>query len=329
MRCTSKKKLTALALAAASAIVLCGCGASDFAMAYNVDSFVSSFNVISRQKPGVAEAFASDLCIVTDDVTAGTSVDMSEAGAAVLFDAGRGEVLYAKNAHERMYPASLTKVMTALVALKHGSIDSMLTATESVNITESGAQLLGLKVGDTMTLNQALRYLLLYSPNDVAMMIAENVGGGSVDAFVDLMNEEAKALGATNTHFANPHGLSDESHYTTAYDLYLIMNEAVKYDLFQEIIHLTEYQTTYHDADGKEVTRDVKTTNRLLRGDYQAPGQVTVVGGKTGTTNAAGHCLMLLTRDTGGNPYISVILQSSSTDLLYNEMIDLLDEIQN
>lgn len=309
-------------------IGLTGCGNASYEIPYNPDSDISSFNVISRQKPGTADPFASDLCIVTGNIMNDEQVDMSQAGAAILFDVEHNKVMYAKNAHERMYPASITKIMTALVALKYGSLDSMMTATNVVNITESGAQLCGLKVGDTMTLNQALHILLIYSANDVAMMIAENVAG-SVEAFLDLMNQEAQALGATNTHFSNPHGLSDETHYTTAYDLYLIFNEAIKYSQFQEIIHMTSYQTTYHDSNGAEKPISVNTTNRFLRGTYQAPSQVTVVGGKTGSTNAAGQCLLLLSRDTGGTPYISVILRSASIDVLYAEMIDLLDEIQN
>lgn len=329
MKCTNKIRMSVLALGLSFGVVfLAGCADTAYEIPYRPDSDISSFNVISRQKPGVTQAFASNLCVVADNVTDDERVDMSQAGAALLFDAEHNEVLYAKNVHERMYPASLTKIMTALVAVKYGSVDSMLTATSVVNISESGAQLLGLKVGDTMTLNQALHYMLINSDNDVAMMVAENVAG-SVEAFVDLMNEEAQRLGATNTHFSNPHGLTDETHYTTAYDLYLIMNEAMRQSLIQEIIHMDSYQTVYHDANGKEKNQAVKSTNKFLQGVYQAPDQVTVVGGKTGTTNAAGHCLMLLSRDTSGTPYISVILRSASNDVLYKEMIDLLTEIQN
>ena len=165
-----------------------------------------------------------------------------------------------------------------------------------------------------MTLNQALHVLLINSANDAAMLIADNVGG-SVEAFVQMMNDEAKALGATNTNFVNPH------------DLYLIFNEAIQYDFIQEIIHMTEYQTTYYDKNGGEKKLSVKSTNRFFRGDFTAPDQVTVIGGKTGTTNAAGHCLMLLSRDVSAAPYISIILRSTSSDVLYGEMIDLLDEI--
>lgn len=304
---------------------LCGCGNLSYDMAYSADSDISSFNVIAREDRRTVTLFAADLCVVTGDLLY-ESVNMEEAEAAVLFDVNKAEVLYAKNAHETLYPASLTKVMTALVALKNGSLDQVLTATSSVNITESGAQLCGLKAGDTMTLDQALRILLMYSANDAAMLIAEGIGG-SVEHFVEMMNEEARRLGATNTNFANPHGLTDANHYTTAYDLYLIFNEAVKYDTFNEIIQMSSYQTTYYDKDGKAKEFNKTTTNLFVRGDYSAPSNVNVIGGKTGTTSAAGHCLVLLSRDENGSPYISVILRSSSTDMLYTEMIDLLDEI--
>lgn len=303
-----------------------GCGNTAYEMPYDAKQSVSSFDVVSRQNRNVADTFASDLCVVTEDVLDEENVDMSKANAAVLFSLDNREVLYSKNAYEQLYPASLTKVMTALVALQNGQLNQTLTATDSVNITESGAQLCGLKAGDTMTLDQALRILLVYSANDVAMLIADNIGG-SVEHFVEMMNEEAVRIGATNTHFANPNGLTDANHYTTAYDLYLILNEAIKYDTFNEIIQMSSYQTTYYDKDGKEKAFDKTTTNLYVRGDYQPPANVNVIGGKTGTTAAAGHCLMLLSRDTSGAPYISVILGSEGTDILYAEMTDLLDEI--
>ncbi len=325
MRCTSRRRI-ALVLAIIAAISLTGCGKLKYDMPYNPDSEVSGFNVISGKTQGTVEAFAADLCVVTENIIDDENVDMSRATAAVLFDIEQKEVVYAKNAHERLHPASLTKVMTALVALENGSLDQMLTATDSVNITESGAQLCGLKSGDTMTLDQALHILLMYSANDVAMLIAENIGG-TPERFMEMMNAKAAQLGATNTNFMNPHGLTQEGHYTTAYDLYLIFNEAIKYEKFSEMIHMTSYQTTFYDKDGNAKELDFLTSNLFLRGDYTSPANTTVIGGKTGTTNAAGHCLMLLSRDANGAPYISIILRSEARDILYSEMIDLLDEI--
>lgn len=329
MKCTNKRKRAFVYcwMAIVICVSLTGCGAPSYELPYNPDSEVSSYNVISRPKPGLASTFASNLCIVTQDITDDENVDMSLSEAAALFDVNNSQTIYAKNAHERLYPASLTKVMTALVALKYGSLDQILTATDAVNITESGAQLCGLKSGDSMTLDQALHILLMYSANDAANLIAENIGG-SVEQFITMMNEEARALGATNSNFVNAHGLSDENHYTTAYDLYLIFNSAIQNESFREIINMTSYQTTYYDKDGQEKNLDFQNTNLYLRGDFQAPGNITVIGGKTGTTNAAGHCLIILSRDTNSAPYISVILRSESRDSLYEGMSDLLEEIQ-
>lgn len=330
MRCTNSylrgKRILSVFLAFAMLLSMTACGKAEYEMAYSTDMAVSGFSVVDKQESGMADGFAAELCVVTDNVTDGVSVDMENAHAAVLFDVTDKEVIYSKNAHDSLYPASLTKVMTALVALKYGSMDQVLVASNSVNISESGAQLCGLKQGDKMTLNQALYILLMYSANDVAMLIAENVGG-SVEHFVELMNEEAKAIGATNSNFVNPHGLSADNHYTTAYDLYLIFNEALQQNGFLEIISTTNYETTFSDKNGKAKQLSFQNSNLYLRGNYTAPENITVVGGKTGTTSAAGHCLLLLSKDSAGNPYISVILRSESRDLLYTEMSDLLDEI--
>ncbi len=305
---------------------LCACGSKEYSYEYDRNRNNSSFTVAASLKGQNTESFASDLCVTVDDVTQGTTVDMSQATAAGLFDIHDGEVLYAKNVHEKLNPASLTKVLTALCALEHGNLDDVLTASENVIITESGAVKLGLKPGDTMTLDQALHALMLKSANDVAIMVAEYLGG-SVEGFSKMMNETAQSLGATNSHFVNPHGLTDPNHYTTVYDLYLICNEAVKYDKFIEIIHTPTYNSVYHDQAGNEKEISLSTTNAYLKNEAFAPDNITVIGGKTGTTSAAGSCLILYSRDQSSNPYISVILQSSDRTVLYQEMTGLLGEI--
>ena len=167
---------------------------------------------------------------------------------------------------------------------------------------------------------------MLASGNDAAVALAEYYSG-SVDAFANEMNAAAQAIGATNSHFVNPNGLPDENHYTTVYDMYLIFAKAISLDSFVNIISSTSYDASYTDADGETVEKTWSNTNKYLTGEEDAPDGITVIGGKTGTTNAAGHCLILYVRDTSGNPYISVILRSTSTDVLYSEMVDLLDEI--
>lgn len=329
MKCTNKlNKVFYIALTTILLTTnLAGCGARKYTFAYDRNRNNSSFSVASHAQGATMEPFASKLCVVTGDVSKGTDVDMSGAEAAGLFDIASSNVIYAKSVHERLNPASLTKVLTALCALKNSSLDEVLTASENVNISESGAVKLGLAPGDTMTMEQALHALLLKSANDVGVMIAEHVGG-SVEGFAEMMNEMANSLGATNSHFVNPHGLTDTNHYTTAYDLYLICNEAVKYDKFTEIIQKSNYTSVYHDQNGNEKTIDLQSSNAYIRGEAIAPDNVTVIGGKTGTTNAAGSCLILYSKDNSGNPYISVVLKSNDKTLMYQEMTDLLDEIK-
>ncbi len=324
VKCTNRKRKLKIS-AALMAVMVCmtGCGSTKYEMPYSPQNSVSSYQLLNIADQENVEPFAANLCVAAKDVPA-TGINLSDVGAAALFDTKNLETLYAKNVNNQMNPASLTKVMTALVALKHGSTDDVYVASENVKITESGAVLCGLKPGDKMTLDQALHILLLYSANDVAVLIAEGISG-SVEEFVALMNEEAKAIGATNCNFMNPNGLTQEGHYVTAYDLYLIFQEALKYELFNEIIQTNTYSTVYMDANGAEKSVEMENSNLYLRGVYDMPSNVTVVGGKTGTTNAAGHCLVLLSRSSSGTPYISVILKDDSREKLYEDMTDLLE----
>ena len=302
--------------------VLTGCGKSGLAMDYK-----ETHTIVSTDRmDNFATGFAYDLVVADGDVEGTSGVELEESQAAGIFDINHKKVLYAKDIHERMAPASLTKIMTALVAIKYGNTEDLITCSDRVTDIDYDATRIGLKEGDQITMNQALHALLINSANDVAIAIAEHVSG-DVETFVGLMNEEARMLGATNTHFANPNGLTENDHYTTAYDLYLMMNEAMKYDLFNEIIHMTEYDSVYNDSQGNEKSMTFKTTNLFLRGDYSAPSNVTVIGGKTGTTSEAGNCLILIVKDTQGNPYIAVIMRASSRALVNEEMAEILREI--
>ena len=311
-----------------SSIIFCGCSSPNITVPYKINSDISAFSIVTQSDDIKMDSFASNLCVGNANVTKNTAVNMSEATSAALFDVTNSNIIYGKNMHERLAPASLTKILTALVALEYGKLDDIITVTKDVNITEYGATLCGLKEGDTLTLNQALHDLLINSANDAANAIAVHLGG-SLEGFSVLMNETAASLGATNSHFVNAHGLSADDHYTTAYDLYLIFNEAINYELFREIIHMETYSTIYQDSNGNDKKMEFKTTNLFLRGNYNSPNKVTVIGGKTGTTNNAANCLILLSKDTAGNPYISVILRSKERQLMYEQMIDLLEEIYN
>ena len=311
------------------ASVLSGCKTADIWMPFS--DYAETVRLNKERSPIIShsgsddryEGFAADLCVYTDNVTV-PSYSTVSSNSAVLIDAGSNEVIFSQNAFETRYPASTTKVLTAYVALKYLTPETVITCSSSVeNVTVPGAVLLGLREGDTMTLNQALHLCLLSSYNDVAIAIAEAVSG-SVEEFAKLMTSEARSLGCTGSNFVNPSGLPDPGHYTTAYDLYLIFNAAIKDPLIVEIIQRNDYSTVIHSRSGVDKEVSAKSTNGFFKGAYQAPGNITVVGGKTGTTDEAGHCLMLLARDTQSNPYIAIILGSSSTDDLYTEMTNML-----
>ena len=278
---------------------------------------------ISRSFQIDTTLFASDLCVLAES---GQPEDALDAGAALIFNISDEEVVYDQKAFDRLNPASTTKVMTYLVAAKYGDLSQEVTITDTMLDLDPASSVAGLKGGDKIAMKDLLYGMLMVSGNDAAQAIALTIGG-TEEGFAALMNEMAWELGATGTHFVNAHGLTHDQHYTTAYDLYLIFNEAIKYDIFNEIIHTANYQTTYYDKDGNPKELSFETSNLFLRGNYTPPENITVVGGKTGTTNAARNCLILLSRDMGGAPYISVILSSKERDILYKEMIDLLDEI--
>ena len=326
MKCTSKI-LKLLLLGAAACGVFTGCGRvinSDY------ESMLGSgqFNpmVLSQESVLREKSFAYDLCL-PEDTKAPGNPELA-IGSAGLFDIGNKNTIYGSGLTTRVFPASTTKLMTALVALKYGNPGQKITISENAAYPGADAQRLVLEPGDSMTLEQALNYLLIFSANDVAIAIAENIGG-SYDEFVDLMNTEARAIGATGTHFTNPHGLHDEEHYTTPYDLYLILNEASKYELIRKILPQSTYNTAFTGPDGSSKSIAVNATDSYLTGDVEAPDGITVIGGKTGTTELAGHCLVILSENANEDYFISVVMKTDSLDELYEDMNSLLAEIPN
>lgn len=272
-----------------------------------------------------AVPFTDGLCVTASDVAFdGISLEYAEAGA--MMDLSDENVLFAKNVHERLYPASLTKIMTALVALKYGNLDDVITIDEVALDIDPESSVCYLELGDQYTLRQLLYGLLIASGNDAGNAIAYHVGG-SVENFVAMMNQEAAEIGATNTNFMNAHGLQDENHYTTPYDIYLMFREALKYDVFQDAISKQNYTVTYTAGDQEQYERTWYATSYYFTGDASAPSGVTVFGGKTGTTDEAGACLSLLSKDAYGNSYFSVIMKSDTKADLYEEMNELLSII--
>ena len=252
------------------------------------------------------------------------------AKAALLIDLNTGRTVYEQDADERVYPASLTKIMTCLLALENGNLSDVITVDESaLSGLDQDSSVVGLKVGEQITLENLLYCMMVSSGNDAANVVAEYIAGSVAD-FVRMMNERAYALGCKDTHFNNPHGLHDESHYTTARDLAIITQAALKSENFRQIVDTAEYVIPA-SATGEE--HKLKTTNMLI---YKSTGNSLyysrATGVKTGYTSAAGRCLIATAEDDGIR-FLSVLCGAKTSildtgDLLmesFPETIKLLD----
>lgn len=315
-------------------VVLCGAGGLGvyklrgglFSSPANSFNAFSEFdNTLISKEDQRAEGFAQNLCVVTKDVDL-DSVSLDDNQAGVLLNLNDKKVLYAKGAYNKVYPASITKIMTAMLALKYGNMDDTVTISQENVTLESGSQVAGFQAGDQVTMDQLLHCLLVYSANDAASAIAEHVGG-TTDKFVEMMNSFAAELGCTGTHFTNPHGLQDENHYTTPYDIYLMLKEALNYPEFTQITQSGSYTVEYTHADGSSASTTLLATDHYLTGEATPPKNVTILGGKTGTTDNAGNCLALLSQNAYGKPYISIVMGASTKDELYEQMSSLLQNI--
>lgn len=196
---------------------------------------------------------------------------------AVLIDQHSGRILYEKKAHEKQPIASITKIMTAIIAVESGQMEEK-TATSKKAAEEEGSSIY-LQEGEKMTIDDLVHGLMLRSGNDAAIAISEHIGG-SVDGFVYLMNEKARWLGMTDTHFTNPHGLDDDDHYSTAYDMAILMRYAMENDIFKKIAGTETYTA-------KDRAYAWQNKNKLLTTLYEY-----CIGGKTGYTQKSGRTLV-------------------------------------
>ena len=249
------------------------------------------------------------------------------AEGAIVMDQATGTVLYAKNEHEQLYPASITKVMTALLAIENSEMDETVTfSPESIYNIEAGSSSIARDVGEVMTMEQCLYGLMLESANECAYAIAEHVGSkygeDGYETFINMMNEKAKELGCTDSHFCNPHGLPEDEHYVSAYDMALIAQAALQHNEFVKIIgtrHYTIPPTNKHSMETNlnnqhGMFSSWRTTQYLY--DY-------CIGGKTGYTDLARHTLVTYARKDGMTLICVVLKCEGQTH--YTDTINLMD----
>lgn len=322
MKCTNRiSKPLSLTCILVCAFLLCGCGNEGISL----KSSYQTYEVDSKKADVITTNtyLAKDLC-VTEGVNFGMDkTDSQVATSAGVFNATTKETLYCQNIFEKVHPASTTKVLTAYIILRDCKLDEKVTVSETINSLDKDSSVCYLEPGDVITVKDLLYGLLLNSGNDAAVALAE-YHSHSVDAFAEEMNRTAISLGATNSHFVNSHGLDDENHYTTVYDMYLIFNQAISLDSFVEIIKTLNYTATYTGANGKEITSTWSNTNRYLSQKAEAPNGITVVGGKTGTTFQSGYCLVLLSYNEKNEKIISLVYKADGSWNLYLLMNQIL-----
>ena len=243
-----------------------------------------------------------------------------EAEAAVVMDAGTGAFLYSKNMEAKEYPASITKIMTTLVALENGDLDSKVKfSDEAINSLDPDSSRLWMEVGEKITLRRALYGVMLASANDCANGVAEKVGG-TIENFVQMMNDKAAELGCVNTHFVNAHGLHDENHYTCARDMAIITQAAMQNETFAEITRTTEYEYPKTNKS-KEERPFVNHQKMLYDEEFYYKG---CLGGKTGFTNDALNTLVTVAK-RDGRKLICVVLRTNGSNKTFTESAQLLD----
>ncbi|MDO4961958.1 MAG: serine hydrolase [Eubacteriales bacterium] len=313
-------------LAAAVCLLLTGCKSREYDHKY---AFPDEQLITTSTDDIFVHGFAHDLCVAEGD--SDLNIDDVNAKAFGLFSIDDNAVLSQHNIFEKIYPASTTKILTCLLALERGNLDDVITVPKDSEISVSGSSMAGLKTGDQLTLKNLLYGMMVPSGNDAAVAIATYISG-DVASFAELMNQRAAELGATHSHFVNPHGLPDEEHYTTVYDMYLIFNECLKHDEFIEFASTPQYScqvTNPSDAQNPERIVSWTCGNAFLSGKFSFAEGMQVLAGKTGHTNAAGFCLVLGETDGQGKKYISIIMNSPVYEQMYASMRNLAAKSQN
>jgi serine-type D-Ala-D-Ala carboxypeptidase (penicillin-binding protein 5/6) len=239
--------------------------------------------------------------------------------AAIVMEASTGTILYAKNIHDTYYPASITKVLTSLVALENSSMNEIVDfSTKAVYDVDLDSSRIGIDVGEKLTMEQSLYGIMLESANEVSYAIAEHISG-NVEAFAALMNKTAKDLGCTDSNFVNPHGLPDENHYTTAYDMALISRAAINNEAFRKITSTRTYAIP--PTNLQEETRWLANHHKFVKGAINFDG---IIGGKTGYTSKAKYTLVTFA-ERNGMTLISVIMHCDSITNEYADTAALLN----
>lgn len=311
-----KRGLSLFCALLTSAVLTVGNGTT-IVMATETVPEASAVSPETPEEPAVPESYEWE--IQSNNIPGWPEGPKVMAETAIVMDMDTGEVLYAKGIDEKRAPASTTKIMTAMLAIEKVPFETQITFTDEVNNIEAGSTHIGIKPGETLTMKDCAYAILLASANEVSSGVAEYIGT-TVPAFVDMMNQRAKELGCTNTHFVNANGLYDENHYTTARDLAIIAKAAFQNETFREVI-----KTPYYIVPKTNITDEERRLNNhhkmVLQGSEHYEG---CLGGKTGYTEKAGNTLVTYA-ERDGRKLVCVLLADINIVAQYTDTKALLD----
>lgn len=240
------------------------------------------------------------------------------AESAIIMEANTGIILYSKNIHEQLYPASTTKILTCLIAAETSSLNEMVTFSQNAVFSiPPGSSNMGMDVGQALTMEESLYGILVGSANETANAVAEHIGG-SIEGFADMMNQKAQELGCTDSHFSNSNGLHADDHYTSAYDLATIARAFFQNELLAKISGTPTRHFEPTDAQPDDFI--LRTHHRLVTGEYSYEG---IIGGKTGYTDTARQTLVTCA-EQNGMKLICVVMKEESPNQ-FTDTIDLLN----
>lgn len=312
-----KKKGLSLFCALLTSVVLTVGNGTTIVMATEATPEASVVSPETPEEPPVPESYEWE--IQSNNIPGWPEGPKVMAETAIVMDMDTEEILYAKGIDEKRAPASTTKILTAMLAIEKVPFETQITFTDEVNNIEAGSTHIGIKPGETLTMKDCAYAILLASANEVSSGVAEYIGT-TVPAFVDMMNQRAKELGCTNTHFVNANGLYDENHYTTARDLAIIAKAAFQNETFREVV-----KTPYYIVPKTNITDEERWLNNhhkmILQGSEYYEG---CLGGKTGYTEKAGNTLVTYA-ERNGRKLVCALLADVNVVAQYTDTKALLD----
>lgn len=312
-----KKRGLSLFCALLTSVVLTVGNGTTIVMATEATPEASVVSPETPEEPPVPESYEWE--IQSNNIPGWPEGPKVMAETAIVMDMDTEEILYAKGIDEKRAPASTTKILTAMLAIEKVPFETQITFTDEVNNIEAGSTHIGIKPGETLTMKDCAYAILLASANEVSSGVAEYIGT-TVPAFVDMMNQRAKELGCTNTHFVNANGLYDENHYTTARDLAIIAKAAFQNETFREVV-----KTPYYIVPKTNITDEERWLNNhhkmILQGSEYYEG---CLGGKTGYTEKAGNTLVTYA-ERNGRKLVCALLADVNVVAQYTDTKALLD----